>query len=160
MLFNSKINSTPWFLIFYFGILLLLLSCRSTNTTNSRNLMSNQQQVTHLDYTDGNGNNYYIGQNELIYKPIEVHESSSGVYSGGQPAQIPLDPSQYAQLIKQVQGMETATNTHIQNRPKGSGAFSIYHNDSTKSKTQFIVRPNNQLLKTWNNTLKQLLQKP
>ena len=36
-----------------------------------------------IDYGDGNGNQYFIEQESIEYKPVKPKFSSSGIYDGG-----------------------------------------------------------------------------
>jgi hypothetical protein len=53
-----------------------------------------------LKYYDGSGNRYEIDAAKLItFKPITPKQSSSGMYSGGQPWSRTLDDDEYTQLV-------------------------------------------------------------
>jgi hypothetical protein len=71
-------------------------------------------------YIDGNNNTYEIGE-RLEYIPITKAQSSSGMYSGGDPKSVPLDAEQRAALIALLDQIVGDTPNVIADRPKGCG---------------------------------------
>jgi len=73
-------------------------------------------------YIDGNNNAYEIGE-RLEYVPVTRAQSSSGMYSGGEPKSVALDAEQRAELIDLLERIAADTANVITDRPKGCGTI-------------------------------------
>jgi hypothetical protein len=51
-----------------------------------------------IHYTDQNNNHYTISSGRLKYDPVSEVESSSGIYSGGSPAEIALKKEDFSRI--------------------------------------------------------------
>ncbi|MBX2894473.1 MAG: hypothetical protein KF763_03465 [Cyclobacteriaceae bacterium] len=80
--------------------------------------MSKQPNLT---YADGSANRYEISTRELRYLPIKPEESSTGTYSGGQPAQVGLNEEQYNRLRSLFEMAIAQPDQQIPDRIKTSG---------------------------------------
>ena len=68
----------------------MLLHCRSGFQD------SNIMQTYY--YLDGSANQYTITSTQIVYDPVPPEESSTGMYSGGEPFQIKIDSNQFNML--------------------------------------------------------------
>ena len=77
-------------------------------------------------FADGSGNSTTVerdaadGPVTLRYRPVTPAESSSGVYSGGQPRSKPMEARRAAELWRAVRGAEQAKGQHTATRTMGS----------------------------------------
>jgi len=55
--------------------------------------------VKSIQYSDQNNNHYSITRTSLIYTPVTPEESSSGVYSGGDPAEVQLTKDEFNTIL-------------------------------------------------------------
>lgn len=86
-------------------------------------------------YADGNANRYQILPDRLRYIPVKPEESSTGNYSGGEPADISLSAADYQKLqnlFEQVSGQTEQPASRI----KGSSLI-------IAGSQQFILKPGN-----------------
>ncbi|MGH7829103.1 MAG: hypothetical protein ACREP8_02890 [Candidatus Binatia bacterium] len=84
-----------------------------------------------MNYLDGSGNEYRFwkdsegGSARFEYSPVRPEESSTGMYSGGEPAQGTLSSKQVKQLWQRLHHLESDATLRITERMKGTGAFHI-----------------------------------
>lgn len=90
-------------------------------------------------YADGSANRYEISSTELKYIPVRPEESSTGMYSGGEPAQVSLTLQQYNQLKDLFESSVAQTDQHIQERIKTSGLVVVVNGNDRK---EIILKPN------------------
>ena len=96
-----------------------------------------------LEYRDGNGNRYRFREgldpNSVFfdYTPITPALSSSGRYSGGDPAEGVLDDEQAQTLWQWIDELESIGSVDSKTRMKGSGYFRISNAEGIRS---FTVR--------------------
>lgn len=76
---------------------------------------------TIFSYADGSANLYFITNDFLEYAPMTPERSSSGMYSGGDPAKIALNEEQFNVLKTVFEIASEELNDHIPNRIKMSG---------------------------------------
>ncbi len=81
-------------------------------------------------FHDGSGNGFTFeargeGGARFDYDPVKPEESSSGVYSGGEPLQGPLSAQQVEELWRRVLALEAEVAGGEVQRMKGTGAFRI-----------------------------------
>jgi hypothetical protein len=67
-------------------------------------------------YTDQNNNTYTIAPSEIRFDPITPNESSSGVYSGGEKAVIPISINSYKKIVQLTEALQEDTIHHIGQR--------------------------------------------
>jgi hypothetical protein len=103
-----------------------------------------------LMYADGSANRYEISSTELKYIPVKPEESSTGMYSGGEPAQIALSNEQYSQLKNLFESALAQTDQHIPDRIKTSGLVTV-------GEYQAILKPGSALKAEIESKLKNLL---
>jgi hypothetical protein len=70
--------------------------------------------------SDGNGNRYSAGPAILFYDPVTPAQSSSGMYSGGQPAAVFLTQAERRALDAQFDRAVLARDAHAPTRAKGT----------------------------------------
>lgn len=85
------------------------------------------------EYADGSGNRYVLTADSLEYIPVKPHESSTGIYSGGEPKKVSINPKTY-NLIKQTLDAALSNKTiHTDQRAKKTGLITV------KSKKQQAI---------------------
>jgi len=82
-------------------------------------------------YTDGNNNTWRIWKSCVEYIPITPAQSGSGIYSGGVPVTVRLEPKQYAELRQLLQQAVNDVTLHKVNREKGDSAITEKQSDRT-----------------------------
>lgn len=101
---------------------LLILNCASGASLQAHPQAMNDEP---LRISDGNGNLYEIGPTLLFYKPVTAKQSSSGLYSGGEPAALALTAEMQNALQEAVHKAVAQKPDHISNREKGSYQIAI-----------------------------------
>ncbi len=109
--------------IFYVVILLpFLVQCTTTKKNNT---------MTSYEYVDGNGNLYAINNTSVVYDPVTPEESSTGMYSGGEPYTAPLEQKQFDQIEatfkKAIENKADQTDT----RSMGTGTLIVMPSKKT-----------------------------
>ncbi|MBL8020845.1 MAG: hypothetical protein JNM27_14335 [Leptospirales bacterium] len=82
---------------------------------------------------DGSNNRYRVGQTLLFYDPVTPAESSSGLYSGGEPAAFALKKPEQAKLSLLLDRCFQTTEGKASERVKGS-----YLIQETKDRTVIL----------------------
>lgn len=72
-------------------------------------------------YADGAANVYYVTPSLIEYSPMTPERSSSGFYSGGDPASAAITSEQFQELKALFEEAIKNTEDQIENRVKGSG---------------------------------------
>ena len=106
------------------------------------------------EYADGNDNLYIITRRNLIYVPVKPEESSTGIYSGGDPKTVSLTSGQF-ESIREVLEAGVKSKNHIQDRVKMSGVISVV---GEKDKTQYILTPGSSEIKLIEIRLKEIIR--
>jgi hypothetical protein len=75
-------------------------------------------------YADGSANVYQVTQSSLEYIPVRPEQSSTGMYSGGNPGKISLTDDQFNSVKELMELAITKTEIHIPDRIKTSGRIS------------------------------------
>jgi DNA-binding CsgD family transcriptional regulator len=115
--------------------------------------MNAQPQYT---YADGSANRYVITASSLQYIPVKPEESSTGMYSGGDPAEINLTKAEFESLKLLLEKAIAATNNHIADRIKTSGEVTR----TTRTDTKIIIlKPGAPEQIALESALKQMLKK-
>src|SRR5687768_1138821 len=107
-------------------ILVLLVNFACMKTTNR------------YIYADGSANRYIITSNTLEYDPIKPEESSTGMYSGGDPKTVSISAGQFDSIRHVFENAVSNRAVHIENRIKTSGAIDIFNGDTH---THVILAP-------------------
>jgi hypothetical protein len=107
-------------------------------------------QLPQLIYADGSANRYEISAIELRYIPVKPEESSTGMYSGGEPARIALNEEQYIQLKNLFEAAIAQTDQQIPDRIKTSGLVVV-------GEKQVILKPESAIKGEIENKLNELL---
>jgi len=108
------------------------------------------QTPWNLSYSDGSANQYRFEKKtkyesiSFVYHPIRPEESSTGLYSGGEPRKGHLTAKQARELLKKLKRLESDPSLRVQERGKGTGAFTIGTPEGTRS---FILGARPELLK-------------
>jgi hypothetical protein len=74
-------------------------------------------------YADGSGNRYEIGPEIIVYHPVTPAESSTGIYSGGEPFSAAIGPAQYREIVYLLEAARQPGAGHAPARAKGTGAI-------------------------------------
>ncbi|TXI69480.1 MAG: hypothetical protein E6Q41_02515 [Cyclobacteriaceae bacterium] len=109
--------------------------------------MSPQPELT---YADGSANRYVISPTQLNYLPVKPEESSTGMYSGGEPATVTITAQQYAGLKTLFEKAIAQTDQHMADRIKTSGVVAV-------GDKQVILTPGSAIKAEIENKLKELL---
>ena len=89
-----------------------------------------------IDYRDGSANAYHFHPDTFEYVPVTPAQSSTGTYSGGEPRAGRLDATAVETLWRLVRAFEVAVALHVEDRMKGTGAFSVTDVAGTR---EFII---------------------
>jgi hypothetical protein len=111
---------------------------------------------TQYEYSDGSANRYVITQTTMEYIPVKPEESSTGMYSGGEPKTVSISKEQFDSVAKLFEAAFQNTNTHISERPKMSGLIVSRTNDKSQ---QAILKPGSEEKKAIESLLKTMLDK-
>jgi hypothetical protein len=120
---------------------LTILACMSTST--------------HYEYADGSANVYVITSDSLEYIPVKPEESSTGMYSGGDPKKVAIKIEDFRNVRSLLEAAEKNHKVHIPDRIKTSGVITII---SGAEKTNFILKPGCKEIIAIETALKELLQ--
>jgi hypothetical protein len=96
-------------------------------------------QPPQLIYADGNANRYEISAHELKYIPVWPEESSTGMYSGGEPAQVTISKRQYDLLKNLFEAALAQTDQQTPDRIKTSTLVVVVNGSD---KQEAILKPN------------------
>jgi hypothetical protein len=107
------------------------------------------------EYADGSANLYLLTETSLEYLPVKPEESSTGMYSGGDPKTVVVTPAEFNELKDLFDKALENTSIHIPDRMKTSGMISAI--GSTKK--QCIIKPYCEEMKAIEGTLKKVLSK-
>jgi hypothetical protein len=75
-------------------------------------------------YADGSANVYDVTESSLEYIPVRPEQSSTGMYSGGNPGKISLTSEQFSSVKNLMEAAIRKTDIHIPDRIKTSGLIS------------------------------------
>ena len=100
--------------------------------------LSCMNQPTHYTYADGSGNRYILSPTSLEYDPITPEESSTGMYSGGDPKTINISAEQFSAAQTVLESAINNTAIHIPDRIKSSGAISVSDRNEMKG---YVIQP-------------------
>jgi hypothetical protein len=101
-----------------------------------------------VSYSDGSGNGFRAEQSSAgeepryTYSPITPERSSTGMYSGGEPAAGALDQEQTVALWRLVRRFQRETSLHVDSRMKGTGSFRLVTPEAERA---FIVSQGDEL---------------
>ena len=102
-----------------------------------------------VSYHDGSGNGFHFeqssagGDTRYNYSPVTPERSSTGIYSGGEPAAGTLDRERTAELWGRVRQLEMQTSLHTDSRDKGTGSFALV---TRAGKRSFILQRGDELI--------------
>lgn len=89
-------------------------------------------------YADGSANLYILTPTTLEYDPVTPEESSTGMYSGGEPKTVTITGEQFASIKALLESAIKNPSVHIKDRTKTSGAISVKQGTNEK---KFIIAP-------------------
>lgn len=95
-----------------------------------------------FQYADGSANRYIISKEMIEYVPVKKENSSSGFYSGGEPAKKEITPEEFSLIERMLMALIDQRNLHIEDRVMMSGV--ITHN-SECHKEKYIIKPCDQI---------------
>ena len=104
-------------------------------------------------YADGSGNVYKISQDSIEYIPVKKENSSSGIYSGGEPARKAISEEDFEKIRNELERLLDNKSLQIKDRVMGSGMITV--SKGKKEKT-VIVKDSDEKRKL-ENFLKQFL---
>lgn len=87
--------------------------------------------IVEIIISDGSNNRYQLNKDEktnsflLQYQPISPEQSSSGIYSGGQPQSLNLNAENAEKLQQQIIELGTKPELHSKSREMGSVQITI-----------------------------------
>lgn len=139
---------------------LLVAGCAGENSENTKQPMTSgaQQAPWSVTYHDGSNNGFRFWQESedeatrFEYAPMTPEASSSGIYSGGEPKQGPLNNEHVDELWRWVERLESDTSLHAASRMMRTGAFTV----TTASGTRRFIVKHSPLLDAFNAFLAQL----
>ena len=100
-------------------------------------------QITYM-YSDGNMNSYSVKDMEIKYEPVTKEESSSGMYSGGEPRAVVITPHELNKLTVLFEGAISDSSCQQAKRSMGSGLL-IRYNKTTAEKKVILKYKSEQL---------------
>jgi hypothetical protein len=134
---------------FSIGLLLTVSSCTAPKT-----IQSNMTQEKSYRYGDGSGNSYTITANSIEYHPMTPEESSSGTYSGGEPAKKKLSKDDFKRVEAAVQAALDNKSIHITQRVMMSGSILVTEGEKS---VEYIIKPHSKEQKALEKLLKELI---
>jgi lipopolysaccharide export LptBFGC system permease protein LptF len=105
-------------------------------------------------YSDGNANTYKIFKEKIEYVPVTKENSSSGMYSGGEPKTTTITIQQYDSLKAVLEEAIGAKEFHAKNREKQSGQIT----KAGKKKKTVILQPRAAIRNKIEKQLKHLME--
>ena len=111
--------------------------------------MSPQPELT---YADGSANRYVITSTHVNYIPVKPEESSTGMYSGGEPATVAINAQQYAAMIALFEKALSQTDQQIPDRIKTSGLVAV-------GDKRVILKPGSPILIQLEVELKKIVER-
>jgi len=84
-------------------------------------------------YADGSGNLYKISTDSIECIPVTKENSSTGMYSGGEPAKKAISESDYKSIQLAVEELFSNKSIHIKDRIKTSGMITMVQGKREKS---------------------------
>jgi hypothetical protein len=112
-------------------------------------------QTTTYEYADGSGNRYLISESSLEYVPVKKEESSTGMYSGGEPRLVPISSATFGTLRQLLENAWSKKEVHIADRIKTSGAITRIADNKHGT---IILRPGCAEITAIENALKNSLK--
>jgi hypothetical protein len=109
---------------------------------------------TSYEYADGSGNVYVVKDLSVEYKPVTPRNSSSGVYSGGEPAHATISSDQYDSLVNLLESAIDNSSVHQENREMMTGLIVKYSSADT---TRVVLKRDSDEKSTIETRLKKLL---
>ncbi len=108
----------------------------------------------YYQYADGSANVYIITSDSLEYIPVKPEESSTGMYSGGEPKKTALSIQEFRNVRFMLEAAKKNHAAHIPERIKTSGIITTISGDES---TNFILRPGCKEITEIETQLKKLL---
>jgi len=106
-------------------------------------------------YSDKNMNTYSIKETELKYDPTQKAESSSGLYSGGEPKIKIITPHELNKVSILFEEALSDSLSHEKGRQMGTGLFIRYN--KTKVDKKVIIKFDSEMQKRIESLLSGLL---
>lgn len=136
-----------------FYILLLLpifVQCKTEQTTQQ----TKPAKMNSYEYVDGNGNLYAISQTAIVYDPVTAEESSTGLYSGGEPYTAFIEEKQFNNLDETFKKCISDQEGQTDTRSKGTGTLEML-----PSKKMYIFKMDSWQKKAIEDAIKLVTQK-
>ena len=108
-----------------------------------------------VTYHDGSANAYRFWKDEdgkeaqFDYAPVQPKDSSTGMYSGGNPKKGTLSQKQERAIWQRIKKLEADSSIRAEDRMKGTGAFRLKEGSGSRD---FIIN-NSKQLEDWNQFL-------
>jgi hypothetical protein len=109
---------------------------------------------TSYEYADGSGNVYVVKDLSVEYKPVTPRNSSSGIYSGGEPASVTIASDQYDSLVNLLESAMANSSIHQTNREMMTGLIVKY---SASDTTRVVLKRDSSEKNIIETTLMKLL---
>jgi|GEM_PF-1066827 len=93
----------------------------------------NNNSADMYSYSDGSGNTYFITETTITYSPVTPLESSSGLYSGGEPANITIDKATFQNVVSLLEDAIADTESQVENRAMMTGYIQKGEGDNSTS---------------------------
>ena len=106
------------------GYSILLLSVLMLHAGCQSSQKDPVAKLTYI-YLDGTANKYIIKQTSVEYIPVKPEQSSSGMYSGGNPWEVKIDDQQFARLHFVFQKAIFKNGMQKGQREKGTGMLIV-----------------------------------
>lgn len=116
-----------------------------------------QTPSVHYEYADGNANRYVIADEAVHYIPVTPAQSSTGFYSGGEPALVTITPAQFQSLQKLLEEAIADSTCHSAERPKGTGMILKINPDGMT--TRVILQTGTPSIRRIESSLKEIMHR-
>ncbi|KAA3616752.1 MAG: hypothetical protein DWP94_14715 [Flavobacterium sp.] len=107
--------------------------------------------VKRIQYSDQSNNHYTITRTSLVYSPVTPEESSSGIYSGGDPVEVQLTRDEFEKVLSLADKIMKASEGKEMKREMLTSVLVI----SEENETQKAILKRSDA----RSTLEELLQK-
>jgi hypothetical protein len=130
-------------------ILLPLFICtasagQASAQNNLKKCPSDMSEKFELSYSDGSGNTFHLKEGVLTYDPVTPAESSSGIYSGGDPWSTTLVPEKFSTLSLKLNEAIGKKSIHLKTRTMGSGLLIL--TSATGKSSKWILNGEDPLI--------------
>ncbi len=110
-----------------------------TDDPNVQSRIGNYITINHVEnveapekiiFIDFNNNIYEVFANRIKYEPISQAESSSGIYSGGEPKTVTIDTDTFMNIFFLAEAAVNNRQLHLIKRIKTSSVIKLLYSDN------------------------------